>query len=130
MVLIWKTLSPFHPKLYAKFGWNRPNGSAEDFKILSMYFCYFVIISHWKRAWPFIFTQGCLVPSLVEIGPVVLEKKFFFKISSVYFRYLVITTPWKRAWPFILTNLNPLYPRMLCTKFGWNWPSGSWEEDF
>ena len=21
------------------------------------------------------------------------------------------------------------HPRMLCAKFGWNWPSGSWEED-
>ena len=26
-------------------------------------------------------------------------------------------------------NLNPLHPRMLCAKFGWNWPSGSGEED-
>ena len=30
---------------------------------------------------------------------------------------------------FILINLNPLYPKMLCVNFGWNWPSGSWEED-
>ena len=33
-------------------------------------------------------------------------------------------------WSFIWTNLNPLHPRMLCAKFGWNWPSGSEEEDF
>ena len=33
-------------------------------------------------------------------------------------------------WFFIWTNLNPLHPRMLCAKFGWNWPSGSGEEDF
>ena len=26
-------------------------------------------------------------------------------------------------------KLNPLHPGMLCVKFGWNWPSGSWEED-
>ena len=25
--------------------------------------------------------------------------------------------------------MNPLYPRMLCAKFGWNWPSGSGIED-
>ena len=69
--------------LCAKFGWNWISGSAEeDFLILSMYFLYFVIIS-----------------------------------------------PWKRAWPFIWTNLNPLHPRMLCAKFGWNWPSSSGEED-
>ena len=27
------------------------------------------------------------------------------------------------------TNLNSIHPRMLCAKFGWNWPSGSGEED-
>ena len=52
-----------------------------------------------------------------------------FLISSMYFRYFVIISPCKRAGPFIWTNLNPLYPRMLCAKFGWNWPSGSGEED-
>ena len=38
--------------------------------------------------------------------------------------------PWKRVGPFIWRHLNPLYPRMLCAKFGWNWSGGSWEEDF
>ena len=37
--------------------------------------------------------------------------------------------PLEKGGPFIWTNLNPLYPRMLCAKFGWNWPSGSGEED-
>ena len=32
-------------------------------------------------------------------------------------------------WFFIWTNWNPLHPRMLCAMFGWNWPSGSREED-
>ena len=27
-------------------------------------------------------------------------------------------------WFFIWINLNPPHPRMLCAKFGWNWPSG------
>ena len=49
---------------------------------------------------------------------------------SIYFHYFVIIFLWKRAGPFIWTNLNPLHPRMLCAKFGWNWPSGSGEEDF
>ena len=46
-----------------------------------MYFHSFVIISPWKRHGPsfeqtqILFTQGCFVPSLVEIGRVVLEKK-------------------------------------------------------
>ena len=48
-----------------------------------------------------------------------------------FFYFLVI------EWFSIWTNLNPLHPRMLCAKFGWNWPIGSeedwpscsWEED-
>ena len=54
-----------------------------------MYFRYFVIISPWKIAGVpsfeqtcIPFTQGCFVPSLVEIGPVVLEKKM--KMGKVY----------------------------------------------
>ena len=31
-------------------------------------------------------------------------------------------------WSFRWTNLNPLHPRMLCAKFGWNWPNGSGED--
>ena len=68
------------------------------------------------------------MPSLVEIDQVVLKKKIF--ISFLYnFNIFAIISPWKRLWPFIWTNLNPIHPRMLCAKFGWNWPSGSWEED-
>ena len=34
-------------------------------------------------------------------------------------------------WFFIWKqNLNALHTRMLCAKFGWNWPSNSWEVDF
>ena len=53
-----------------------------------------------------------------------------FLISSMYFHNFVNIFPWKRAGPFNWTNLNPLHPRMHCAKFGWNWPSGSGEEDF
>ena len=45
----------------------------------------------------------------------------------MYFGNIVIISPWKRAGPFIWTNLNPLHPRMLCTKFVWNWAIGSGE---
>ena len=31
-------------------------------------------------------------------------------------------------WPFIWTKLNSFHIRILCTKFGWNRPSGSGEE--
>ena len=57
----------------------RPCGSGEDLKILLKNFRYIKIIFPWKRAEPIIwkktwipFTQGYFVPSLVEIGPVVL----------------------------------------------------------
>ena len=36
--------------------------------------------------------------------------------------------PWKIAWIFIWTNLKPLCQRMLCAKFSWYWPRGSWEK--
>ena len=61
------------------------------------------------------------MPSLVEIGPVVLKN------LSMSFCYFVIISPGKRARPFNSTNLNSLYPRMLCANFGRNWPSGSGE---
>ena len=48
----------------------------------------------------------------------------------MYFGYFVIISPWKSAGPVIGTNLNALYPRMLCAKSGWNWSSGSGEGDF
>ena len=53
-----------------------------------------------------------------------------FLISSMFFRFFVIISSWKRTGPFIWRNWNTLHPRMLCAKFGWNWPSGSKEEGF
>ena len=97
------------------------------------------------------FTQGCFMPSLVELVPVILENlntlhprmlcdKFGLKfslcfsrrfwISSMHFHFFVIISPWKMVGPFIWTNWNPLQPRLLCAKFGWNWPIGPGEEDF
>ena len=94
-----------------------------------MYFHFCIFISPWKKQGPLFeqtwipYTQECFVPSLVKIGPVVLEK------MSIYFYYFPIICPLGRAWSFILTNLNPLHPVILCAKFGWNWPCGSGEED-
>ena len=45
-----------------------------------------------------------------------------FVYVFLLFRYYHLSF---RAWPFIFTNLNPLYPMILCAKFGWNWPTGS-----
>ena len=55
------------------------------------------------------------------------KKKLFqvFIIFSLFCSYL----PLKKETTLHLNNLNHLYPRKLCAKFGWNWPSGSGEED-
>ena len=44
-------------------------------------------------------------------------------------KMLLSPDPWKKMWFFTSTYLNPLHPQMLCVTFGWNWPSGSGEED-
>ena len=82
---------------------------------------------------PIVFQKWVLMPgrdkyeTVWHIGPVVLEKifKYWQHIFAIYFDKI---SPWKRAGPFIWTNMNPLYPWMLCAKFGWNWPSGFWVE--
>ena len=87
---IWTNLNLLHPRmLCAKFGWNWLSGSGEeDFLISSMYFHYFVIISPQKKMGPFIFS---LYKYLVEIGPVVLEKRILK--FSMCFTYFIIISP-------------------------------------
>ena len=52
----------------------------------------------------------------------------FLKFHQRILRFVIIS-PCKRAKPFIWNNLNPYHPRMLCAKFSWNWPGGSWEDE-
>ena len=66
--------------------------------------------------------------SIVEIVQLVLEKKIS-KHSQCFVNILLVSPLGKGAWPFIWINLNSIYPRMLCAKFGWNKPSGSGEDD-
>ena len=120
----------------AKFRWHWPSGSREEYILnSSMYFCRLVIISPWKRAEPFIWTNlNLLHPKIISANfgwnwPSGSGKEDFLNLS-MYFRYFVIISIWKKAAPFIWTNFNPLQPRMLCAKFAWNWPSGSGEDDF
>ena len=74
-----------------------------------------------KKQVPFTQVHVCFVPSLDEISPL------DFYISSMYFRYFgyfgIISGV--LHW----TNLILHHPRTLCVKFGWNWFSGSGEED-
>ena len=111
-------------RFFAKFGWNRPSSSGEeDFSILSMNFLYFVIISLEKGHGPAFeqtwisFTQGCFVPSLVEIGRAVLEEKNF------KFRQCIFVISWLSS---LGKGCGPLFEqldqKMLCAKYGWNWP--------
>ena len=90
-----------------------------------MYFHYFVIISLWKGQGPlfkqtWITIQGGFVSSLVEFGPVVLEKKIF-KFCLCIFPILWLPPLGKGLGPSFWINLNPLHSRMHCAKFGWNW---------
>ena len=73
-------MNPHHTRiLCAKFGWNWPTGSGGDFYNWSMYFHCFAIISPWKRAGPFIWTNWipfihrCFGPGFIEISPQVVE---------------------------------------------------------
>ena len=94
---------------WISWGNKRPMGPIaymrKQFKSINTYGYIITLIKRKKN-------QGCFVPSLVEIGSVVLEK--IFLISSMYFCYFLIISPWKRAGPFIWRNLNSLHPRILC----------------
>ena len=69
------------------------------------------------------FTNGA-----VEIGPLFLEIKIF-KFLQCIFAISLSSALRKESGPFVWRYLNPLYPRMLCAKFCWNWPSGSGEDE-
>ena len=112
------------------------------FKILSMYFCYFIIIPPWKKrsgpsfeqTW-ILFTQEFFVLSLVEISlnsteidPVVLEKKIF-KFRQYIFTLLLLShrgkgrgSSFEQTWiPFtygcFLRSLVEIGPVVLARRF-------------
>ena len=98
--------------------------------ILMLMLRFFANIYPWKRSWLFVwtnfnpFTQGYFMPSLVEIGPVVLENI----LNTSMCRYFFIIYPLEKPRSFIGRNLNLLYPRIQCAKFDWNWSCDSWGE--
>ena len=96
-------LCPVWLKL-AHWFWRRFSKVVNIFSIC----CYYLTLEKgqgpsFERNW-IPLTQGCSVPSLVEIGPVVLENK-----SSMYFHCVAIISLWQRAWPNMGTNLNRLH---------------------
>jgi hypothetical protein len=56
------------------------------------------------------------------------EQKFL--MTPPHFYIFVIISPLKRTWSLIWTNLNSLYPRIICTKFDWIWPADSGKDLF
>ena len=70
------------------------------------------------------FTKRYFVQSLVDIGQVALEKNIF-KYCQWIFTILQLSP----QDPSLEKKLNPLHPKMLCAKFGWNWLSGSGEDE-
>ena len=132
---IWTNLNPLHLKmLCAKFDWNWPSGSGEDFFLISsMYFRYFVIISPRKRPSPSLTNLNLLHPRMLcaRFGwncPSSSGERGFL-ISTIYCRYFVIISPWQKGGVLYLHKLESPPPKDLCAKFGWYWPSGIGEED-
>ena len=74
-----------------------------------------------------LFAPKCYVPSLVEIGVMDLERTIL-KFLQCIFSCFVITSSWKWVGSFIWTNLNPLFTRLICAKFGQRLPSGLGED--
>ena len=68
-----------------------------------------------------------LCAKLVEIGSVVLGRRFsnFINVFSLFHNYLYL----EKGTALHLNEIESPALRMLCAKFGGNWPSGS-EEDF
>jgi hypothetical protein len=56
----------------------------------------------------------------------VVHEKIFIWPHPIF----VTIYPLKRNWSFIWTIQNPIYPRTICTKRDWNWPTCSGGEDF
>jgi hypothetical protein len=80
------------------------------------------------QTWIYIISERFHV-NMSSSSSVVLEKKIF-KWPHPRFCIFVIISPLKRTWPLICKILNSLYLRTICTKFYWNWPAASREEDF
>jgi hypothetical protein len=95
---------------------------------------------NYKKIWNFQFSLGwnCWSNDFQQLSPLNLEKiKIGFKTLAACGAFVALTThliafvsPLKRAWLFISTIVISLCPRMICTKFDWNWPARSGEDIF
>ena len=109
-IFICKHLIHLHKRMFCAMFLFWPRSSAQYFKMLSMYFHYFTIISPRYRIWPFKWTnlnpfiQGCFVPSLVELTQINCFGEDFKRCQCIF----AIISPWNQTWSFICQNLNPL----------------------
>jgi hypothetical protein len=132
---IWINLNFHHARnVCTKFDWNWPDVS---FKKI---FFFQYTNTHYKNSFP-----SCPPPwSSRTIICTSLNLHYFRKLSCKYelfwlcgsqgkknsmispnFCIFMSISPLKRIWTFIWTIQNSLYPRMICTKFDWNWLAGS-----
>ena len=47
-----------------------------------------------------------------------LHEVKFLNILNIFVFFVVVISPWVMVWAFICKNLNSIYPRKLCAKFG------------
>ena len=73
-------------------------------------------------------TQGWFVSRLVKLTRW-CWRRWFFSIFVDELSQFHYGLPFKKDVTLIWINWNPLYPRMLCAKFGWNWPCGSRQDE-
>ena len=69
------------------------------------------------------------MPSLVDIGPVVIVKKIFFLIWSMYSTILHYYLHMEKGMAIHLNKLEPLSPKDALCQVWFKLPSGSGEED-
>ena len=110
--------------LCANNGWHWPSGSGvEDFKFHQYIFSNSLLSPIEKECGPS-FEQTWIPSSKDPLCQVWLKsakcfcrRRFFnfFNVFLLFYHYLHLE---KGA-------VNPLHPRILCAKFGWNWLSGS-----
>jgi hypothetical protein len=127
---------PFTKGWFVQFDWYWPAGSGEEdffqYKYMKIWFSLL-----WSLPTPgdhdfnkveftwYLKAFMCMSSS----GLVVLKKKIFKWPHPHFCNFL----PFKDNLALYLKNLGYiwiLYPRMIYTKFDWNWPTGSGEEDF
>ena len=136
LFFIWRNLNPLHPRmLCAKIVWNWISGSENFLNSSMFFFLLFLNYLSLEKGWAlqlkklkFPSPKDDLCQVWLKLAQWFWRRRFLNFVK--YLSYFIIISPWKRVGPIIWTNLNPLHPRMLCATFGWNWLSGTGEEDF